>query len=100
MDTDNVLTFEQSNVENEMRNNYIINYANLIADNVASYYKYYGNNSNMPLRNIIRMSKDDYILVDEHKRLNHLIAKALKIRHNLKLVSGYEDNELILEELK
>lgn len=39
MDTDDILTFEEASVEEDMRNNYIINYANLVADNVASYYK-------------------------------------------------------------
>lgn len=54
----------------------------------------------MPLRNIKRMSQDDYILTKETERLNHLICEALSSRHNLKLISDYEDDKLTLEELK
>ena len=96
MDTGNT----QERFEIAMQNNFIINYANLIADNVASYYAIYGNDNTMPLRFIKRMSKDDYSNSEEHEKLNHLIEEALRNRHNLKLISGYEDDKLTLEELK
>ena len=96
MDTDN----KQERFELAMQNNFIINYANLIADNVASYYAIYGNDNTMPLRFIKRMSKDDYSNSEEYEMLNHLIEEALRNRHKLKLISGYEDDKLTLEELK
>lgn len=101
MDSDDVLTFEEECVEKEMKINFIHNYAHLVADNVATYYKYYENNSHIPLRSIKTMSKDDWNLSeDDIKTLNHLIEQTLQTKHNLKLVSDYEDNELILEKLK
>lgn len=101
MNNDEELTFEEQCVENEMKENFINNYAHLVADNVATYYKYYENNSHIPLRSIKAMSKDDWNLNDEDiKNLNHLIEQALQTKHNLKLVSDYEDDELILEKLK
>lgn len=96
MDTGNT----QERFEIAMQNNFIINYANLIADNVASYYAIYGNDNIMPLRFIKRMSKDDYSNSEEYEKLNYLIEEALRNRHNLKLISGYEDDKLTLEELK
>ena len=100
MKDDNVLSSTEVSIDEEMKENYIVNYATLVADNIATYYKYYGNEIKIPLRNIKRMSKDDYLIDEDSNKLNCLIVEALKSRHNLKLTSNHEDEELILEELK
>ena len=100
MKDDDVLSRTEVSIDEEMKENYIVNYATLVADNIATYYKYYGNEINIPLRNIKRMSKDDYLIDEDFNKLNCLIDDALKNRHNLKLTSNYEDEKLTLEELK
>ena len=100
MKDDNVLSSTEVSIDEEMRENYIVNYATLVADNIATYYKYYGNEIKIPLRNIKRMSKDDYLIDEDLNKLNCLIENALKNKHNLKLISDHEDDELTLEELK
>ena len=58
---DNILTKLEQNIENDLRKNYIKHYANLVADNIVIYYKYYGNDINLSFHSIKRMSKDDFI---------------------------------------
>ena len=97
---DDVLSSTEVSIDEEMKENYIVNYATLVADNIATYYKYYGNEINIPLQNIKRMSKDDYLIDEDSIRLNRLIDETLRSRHNLKLTSNYEDTHLTIEKLK
>lgn len=98
---DDELTFEEKCIEKEMKVNFIKNYANLVADNIATHYKYYGNECHTPFKHIMNMSKDDYSLSkDDIKNINCLIQQHLKNKHNLKLLSNYEDEKIVLEELK
>lgn len=48
----------------------------------------------------VRLSKLSYNDCSIYEKLNYLIEEALRNRHNLKLISGYEDSRLTLEELK
>ena len=100
MKDDDVLSSTEVSIDEEMKENYIVNYATLVAENIATYYKHCGNKINIPLKNIKRMSKDDYLIDEDLNKLNRLIDNALKNRHNLKLISNQEDDKLTLEELK
>lgn len=100
MKDDNVLSSTEVSIDEEMKENYIVNYATLVADNIATYYKYYGNEIKIPLQNIKRMSKDDYLIDEDSNKLNCLIVETLKSRHNLKLTSKHEDNHLNIEKFK
>ena len=101
MDIDNILTKEQINIEYERKNNYLLNYANLVADNIASYYKIYGNDNKVSLQNIKIMSNSMYILDEEEtSKLNSLINKKLNEKHKLVIVSNYDDEKIILGELE
>ena len=100
MKDEDVLSSIEVSIDEEMKENYIVNYATLVADNIATYYKHYGNEINIPLRNIKRMSKDDYLIDEDLNKLNYLIDEALKNRHNLKLTSNHEDDLLNIEKLK
>ena len=101
MDIDNILKKEQINIEYERKNNYLLNYANLVADNIASYYKIYGNDNKVSLHNIKIMSNSMYILDEEEtSELNSLINKKLNEKHKLVIVSNYDDEKIILGELE
>ena len=101
MDIDNILTKEQINIEYERKNNYLLNYANLVADNIASYYKIYGNDNKVSSQNIKIMSNSMYILDEEEtSKLNSLINKKLNEKHKLVIVSNYDDEKIILGELE
>lgn len=97
---DNILTKLEQNIENDLRKNYIKHYANLVADNIVIYYKYYGNDINLSFYTIKRMSKDDFIfnLCDERK-LDNLICSILKRKYRLKVVSIFENDKLMLEKV-
>ena len=97
---DNILTKLEQNIENDLRNNYIKHYANLVADNIVIYYKYYGNDINLSFYSIKRMSKDDFIfnLCDERK-LDNLICSILKLNYRLKVLSIFENDKLMLEKV-
>lgn len=97
---DNILTKLEQNIENDLRKNYIKHYANLVADNIVIYYKYYGNDINLSFYSIKRMSKDDFIfnLCDERK-LDNLICSILKRKYRLKVVSIFENDKLMLEKV-
>ena len=100
MKDEDVLSGIEVSIDEEMKENYIVNYATLVADNIATYYKHYGNEINIPLRNIKRMSKDDYLIDEDSNKLNYLIDGILKSKHNLRLTSKHEDNHLNIEKLK
>lgn len=100
MKEDNLLSAIENSIEKEMKENYIVNYATLVADNIATYYKYLGNKINIPLKNIMRMSEDDYLIDENLNDLNFLIDDVLKRKYNLKIINNQENEILILEELK
>lgn len=100
MKEDNLLLAIENSIEKEMKENYIVNYATLVADNIATYYKYLGNKINIPLKNIKRMSKDEYLINEDSKRLDSLIKEKLENKYNLKIASNSENKKLILEEQK
>lgn len=97
---DNILTKLEQNIENDLRKNYIKHYANLVADNIAIYYKYYGNDINLSFYSIKRMSKDDFIFnLCEERKLDNLICSILKRKYRLKVVSIFENDKLMLEKV-
>ncbi len=97
---DNILTKLEQNIENDLRKNYIKHYANLVADNIVIYYKYYGNDINLSFYSIKRMSKDDFIFnLCEERKLDNLICSILKRKYRLKVVSIFENDKLMLEKV-
>lgn len=97
---DNILTKLEQNIENDLRKNYIKHYANLVADNIVIYYKYYGNDINLSFHSIKRMSKDDFIFnLCEERKLDNLICSILKRKYRLKVVSIFENDKLMLEKV-
>ena len=97
---DYTLTKLEQSIENELRNNYIKNYANLVADNIVIYHKYYGNNINLSFFSIKRMSKDNFIFnLCEERRLDNLICSILKYKYKLKVNSTSENDKLMLEKV-
>ena len=97
---DNILTKLEQNIENDLRKNYIKHYANLVADNIVIYYKYYGNDINLSFYTIKRMSKDDFIFnLCEERKLDNLICSILKYKYRLKVVSIFENDKLMLEKV-
>ena len=97
---DNILTKLEQNIENDLRKNYIKHYANLVADNIVIYYKYYGNDINLSFYSIKRMSKDDFIFnLCEERKLDNLICSILKHKYRLKVVSIFENAKLMLEKV-
>lgn len=98
---DNILTKLEQNIENDLRKNYIKHYANLVADNIVIYYKYYGNDINLSFYTIKRMSKDDFIFnLCEERKLDNLICSILKHKYRLKVVSIFENDKLMLKSVK
>ena len=97
---DSILTKFEQNIENDLRKNYIKHYANLVADNIAIYYKYYGNNINLSFCSIKKMSKDEFIFnLCEERKLDNLICSILKHKYKLKVVSMFENDKLMLEKV-
>lgn len=97
---DDILTKLEQNIENDLRKNYIKHYANLVADNIVIYYKYYGNDINLSFHSIKRMSKDDFIFnLCEERKLDNLICSILKRKYRLKVVSIFENDKLMLEKV-
>ena len=97
---DNILIKLEQNIENDLRKNYIKHYANLVADNIVIYYKYYGNDINLSFHSIKRMSKDDFIFnLCEERKLDNLIYSILRRKYRLKVVSIFENDKLMLEKV-
>lgn len=97
---DSILTKLEQNIENDLRKNYIKHYANLVADNIVIYYKYYGNNINLSFCSIKKMSKDEFIFnLCEERKLDNLICSILKHKYKLKVVSMFENDKLMLEKV-
>ncbi len=82
------------------KQNYIINYANLVADNIASRYKIYENKMKTPLKYVLRSSEDTFTINEEEKtRILNLIYNRLRKKYNLKLTSLNIEDNIIIEEI-
>lgn len=91
------LTLEEEQLNNDMKNNYIVNFATLVADNIASTYSRLGNNYNTSLSTTIKESEDTFPLADcDHELLYRLISNSLMDKHKLKII---KEDKLIIDEL-
>lgn len=83
--------------EKEMKENYINNFSKLIADNIASYYKIFKNNSYITLSQVIKSSMDNICLSNKEEDKQMLLVKEiLNNKYNLKVV---EKEKLIIEKI-
>ena len=85
MDNESLTNVEEI-LEREYKSNFIDNYANLIADNIASFYKHCGNDHQLTLKMLMNMSKDDFPLDDQDNFIiKALVRRKLYKKHNLML---------------
>lgn len=98
---ENNMTIIEQKLEKELRENYIRNYCKLVADNISSIYKYFGNNHNWQLLMVYNISQDTLNFnKDENLYANSLVKDILKTKHNLKLISKNIDEKLRVEVIK
>lgn len=84
---DEKLTKKEKQLCNDFKNNYIANFATLVADNIASIYYRFGNGYHTSLSTTIKESKDTYPLTNsESNLLDELITNILKEKHQLEIV--------------
>lgn len=91
MDNESLTNVEEI-LEREYKSNFVDNYANLIADNIASLYKHCGNDHQLTLQMLMTMSKDDFPLDDKDNFIiRALVRRKLNKKHNLMLSSISND---------
>lgn len=84
----------------ETNKNYVRNYASLVADNIVSYYKIYGNTNPILLQYIFNEARDEYKLsTSENAEVHNLVMKTLKEKYNLKLLSENHNDIMKLKEI-
>ena len=84
--------------EKEMRDNYIICRADLIAMNIKTVYKYFNNNHKYSYEEICNMTDDIIVLTDtEKKLLNRCVDKLLKKNYKLEIV---DKDKLVLKKFR
>lgn len=86
------LTNRDDLLELDFVSNYIIYSAQLIASNINSIYKYYQNNYSFSFEEIVRMSKDEYILSSNNiKLLYDSIKLYLKQKYSIEIISNTKE---------
>lgn len=86
------LTENEELMENEFRDNYMKCITTLIAMNINTVYKYYKNNSDVSLKNIVNASRDDYLLNQEDKlNVSENVKVILSSEYGLEVLSSYDE---------
>ena len=92
--------FKEKQYFNETIKNYVCNYASLVADNIASYYKIYKNSNPIPLELIFKESDDAFILrPSKNVEVLYLVMNSLRERYNLQLLSENHNDIMKLKEI-
>jgi hypothetical protein len=98
---DEELTIIEQKLENEYKKNYIKNYSNLIIDNIVSIYSVLGNDHNITLNMICKMSLDTYNLsTQDLDFINKTINEQLRKKYKLKIISKDKNDKLIIDSIK
>lgn len=84
---------KEKELELSFVSNYIVYTAQLIAGNINSIYKCYENDYSLSYEDIIRMSKDEYILSNNENKLFHdKIKQCLKEKYSIEIISDAKEN--------
>lgn len=89
---------KEEKLERELMANYIIYASQLIAKNIKCIYNCYGDDYLFSLDDIIRFSKDDYVMSkDENDLFYRLIKEHLRDKYRIEIVSINEEKLKIKE---